>query len=207
VNQLSPDGRYVWNGVAWVPNASAVDPAQAPVIPNVRFAGFWIRLGAFAIDFVVLEVGAFIIGLILGIVLGLSGVGRHDRQVAGFWLGAVIGLLYSVALLAIFGWTIGMRTLGLQVTNGKSFGPLPIGTAVGRYFASILSGLAVGLGYVAIGSHPQKRAWHDRMAGTWVVHTKSTKGLADPTAVGFIPKAGAPQVDQLLPPPPTGTQT
>jgi uncharacterized RDD family membrane protein YckC len=45
--------------------------------------------------------------------------------------------------------------------------------AFGRMVASILSGIPFGLGYLWAAWHPEKRTWHDSLAGTWVIKPRA----------------------------------
>jgi uncharacterized RDD family membrane protein YckC len=47
-------------------------------------------------------------------------------------------------------------------------GPLSFGQAVGRYFATFLSALILGIGFIMAGVRSDKRALHDLLAGTRV---------------------------------------
>jgi len=49
-------------------------------------------------------------------------------------------------------------------------GPLSFGQSVGRYFATFLSALILGIGFVMAGVRSDKRALHDLLAGTRVEH-------------------------------------
>src|SRR5260370_26598815 len=113
--QLSPDGRYIWNGTAWVPNLAApgaipgiASPPYANAPPHmvhagIRYGGFLIRLGAYAIDFVLLEIAAFFVGFTVGLAaVALSGDASGAKPVA-VWMGIALGLVYRAAMLAIFG--------------------------------------------------------------------------------------------------------
>jgi uncharacterized RDD family membrane protein YckC len=144
--------------------------------PQIHYAGFWIRFAAYLIDFVLVQLAAFIVGVILGVIVYGLGTAASDRRSIGFVMGLVVAISYNIGMLAAFGWTLGMRILGLRVTDGNSFGPLGLGKATVRYLASILSGLLFGFGYLKIGWDPEKRALHDQMVNTWVVYRKSIPG-------------------------------
>jgi uncharacterized RDD family membrane protein YckC len=63
--------------------------------------------------------------------------------------------------------TVGKQAMGLIVTDrsGERIGFL---RATGRHAAKYLSALPFFLGFMAALFGPQRLAWHDRLAGTWV---------------------------------------
>jgi uncharacterized RDD family membrane protein YckC len=103
---------------------------------NLIYAGFWLRLGAFAIDLVLLVFTALIFG---GIAFAANTfVPPHPESLADYLYGAlVLMVLIGSALVAVstfllyfpllegrFGQTLGKRLLGLRVLKE---GGLPIG--------------------------------------------------------------------------------
>jgi len=64
--------------------------------------------------------------------------------------------------------TLGKKILGLKVVdlNGSR---ISFGKATGRFLASILSGLILGIGYLMVAFNPKKQGLHDQIAGTYVV--------------------------------------
>lgn len=64
--------------------------------------------------------------------------------------------------------TLGKMALGIVVTDleGARIG---FGRATGRYFAKILSGLILGIGFLMAAFTERKQGLHDIIAGTLVV--------------------------------------
>jgi uncharacterized RDD family membrane protein YckC len=56
-------------------------------------------------------------------------------------------------------------------------GPISLGRAVGRYFAKIVSGIILAIGYIIAGFDDQKRALHDMMCDTRVIRVPSRDRL------------------------------
>lgn len=81
----------------------------------------------------------------------------------------IIYFLYSPVLIGIWGTTIGKRALGLYVvrSNGARCG---FWRALGRQLAQILSGITLYIGYLMVAFREDKRALHDLIADTAVVH-------------------------------------
>ena len=74
-----------------------------------------------------------------------------------------------MAVLIVAGGTPGMRALHLRVVRATDGGPVDAGTAAVRYLCTLISGLALGLGYLWIAFDPHKQAWHDKLATTYVI--------------------------------------
>jgi uncharacterized RDD family membrane protein YckC len=159
--------------------ASAGPASPARVIP---FAGFWIRLAAYIIDFAIIQVTVGIASFTLGIVIGVVGVAsKMDQQgvqsfagILGGLVGVVLTLLYYSRFPASR-WqaTPGKRLLNLYIirTDGKRVGAW---LALGRYFAYFLSGLPLGVGFLMILWSDQKKGLHDIVCDTRVVYGKPT---------------------------------
>ena len=81
----------------------------------------------------------------------------------------IIYFLYSPVLIGIWSTTIGKRALGLYVvrSNGARCG---FWRALGRQLAQILSAILFGIGYLMVAFREDKRALHDLIADTAVVH-------------------------------------
>ena len=80
----------------------------------------------------------------------------------------VFFFLYFVLMWAWKGTTVGGIICNLRIvrTDGAAMRP---GDALVRAFASLFSLGALGLGFLWILRDPERQAWHDRIAGTYVV--------------------------------------
>jgi len=124
----------------------ATDPALWP------HAGFWRRLGASLLDCCLLII----------VLVPLKKI----------WL--LVWLTYHVILWAKKGTTVGGLVMRLQIVR-EDGRPLTWGVALVRAVAGIFSALVLFLGFFWAGWSREKRAWHDRFAGTIVV--KVPKGM------------------------------
>jgi uncharacterized RDD family membrane protein YckC len=125
-------------------------------VTNTAYAGFWKRFVAYLID-----------GIILGVVIGIL-TSQMDEAVAGT-IGAIIGWLYFAGMESSSRQaTLGKSVLGIYVTDidGNRISFL---RATGRYFAKILSGLILGIGYIMAAFTARKQALHDMIASTLVL--------------------------------------
>jgi uncharacterized RDD family membrane protein YckC len=61
--------------------------------------------------------------------------------------------------------------LGLKVITPDG-NRISVGRGIGRYFALLLDSLTLGIGFFMAGWDSEKRALHDRIAGTRVIRTR-----------------------------------
>jgi len=128
-------------------------------------AGFGIRLGAVLLDAIIVAVPLTIISLIL-----TSGGNGSE------FFTNILSFLYSLLLPVLWkGYTIGKRICGIRIRRVDDHLPPGIGTMFLRVFvAGIVYGLTLGIGVVVsvfmIILREDKRAIHDFIAGTEVVH-------------------------------------
>lgn len=135
------------------------------------YAGFWIRFAAYLIDGAVATVFFFIVFSIFGTGMAISPYANELSP--AFW--AITGLFYLAVILYFplmesSKWqaTLGKRAVGIIVTDldGKRIG---FGKALGRFFAKIISGIILYIGFIMAGFTERKQGLHDMIAGTLVI--------------------------------------
>ncbi len=143
-------------------------------------AGFWIRLVARLIDGLILVFFQGIIVVFLGLKNPLIGMKMNSdpaavinayaalMQSSMMMVQFAIGLLYEVLFLGLLGATPGKLMIGLKVISSEGE-PIGVFRAFFRYFAFNLCGLC-GIGYLMAAFTENKRALHDMICGTRVVH-------------------------------------
>ena len=152
-----------------------------------RFGGFWMRFLAIIIDGIILFVVSAIITLPLGLAMGGAGLslGRNPdpSQVMtalpglmglvglNFLIRLALSMAYEVYFLTTKGATPGKMALGLKVIRADG-GPIPVGLAVGRFFAKYLSFFTFCIGFIIAGFDREKRSLHDHICGTRVIYTR-----------------------------------
>ena len=116
-------------------------------------------------------------GLLASVVPAVSG-GSDGLSIWGVLTFGVVGFLIGssifVAFWALIGQTPGMRFLSIHLDAGGSQ-DLGLRRALKRIVAVPLSLLPFGLGFFAILLSPERRGWHDRIAGTVVVYDEEAK--------------------------------
>ena len=78
---------------------------------------------------------------------------------------------YNVYFVSTRGATIGKQVLGLKIIRSDG-APVSVGRAFGRYFAQIVSGIVLYIGFIMAGFDSEKRALHDYMADTRVIYAR-----------------------------------
>ncbi|MBI5224015.1 RDD family protein [Candidatus Micrarchaeota archaeon] len=143
---------------------------------EVRYAGFWIRLGARLLDAVVI-LGVGLIGALI-----ISPILTTELVVLIFEIIFVLFVVvYTPYFLAKEGATPGKSALGLVVVNAKYQYPLSIKSALWRGIVAevIVDRLTFSLGNLLIVFDPKKQALHDKISGTYVVYKNSLKNRAE----------------------------
>ena len=148
-------------------------------------AGFWIRVGAYVGDSVVL----FIAGKIASPLLtGITGPGssysytangseymthttNSGASVLSFGFSFVLALLYFGIFWTRAGWTPGMRMFGLKVRD-CSGDLMTWSQAIGRYLMLFVSFMCIFLGVLSVAWQRDKRGWHDLASGTEVIRSR-----------------------------------
>lgn len=123
---------------------------------SLEYAGFWIRLSAGLIDF-----------LVLGIVVGTL---YYFFRTPIVWLPS--GLVFSLAYWTTFWWwcgqTPGKMVLGIKVIQADG---LPVGwqCALRRSWGYLVTALTLLAGFVMVVFDAKKQGVHDKIADTYVV--------------------------------------
>lgn len=168
------------------PTSYAGGSGQPPVYAQpagqqVRWAGFWLRVVAYIIDYIILNIALSFVTLPMMAHMGLEQWMGHPPQspeqiVAFFGTFAKIGILaffvnwLYFSLMESSAWqaTVGKKTLGLEVTDLAGH-RISFARATGRYFGKIISVIIFFIGFIMAGFTEKKQALHDMMAGTLVI--------------------------------------
>jgi uncharacterized RDD family membrane protein YckC len=147
-------------------------------IGNVRWGGFFRRVGACLIDLVMIILLFALMGIMayIGYKVGLT---AHDRSISWSnaeplmtfltfaWMGLTTA--YFVVFHGMEGKTIGKSLLGLRVV-GPNQASLTYRQALLRWIGTVGFGMvSLGLSFLWILWQREKRGWHDYLARTWVI--------------------------------------
>lgn len=147
---------------------------------SVSYGGFWKRLAAYILDWIILTIMSILLLIVFSTVLG-SLLGEQTFQDGNET--ALLGLTFGADLVTLgLAWlyyagmessskqaTFGKLALGMKVThlNGE---PLSFLRASARFFSKILSVLLFLIGFIMIAFTEKKQGLHDMIAGAIVVN-------------------------------------
>lgn len=139
-----------------------------------EYSGFWIRLGASLIDIIILIAITF---PMLYMIYGETLYHSEDFILGGADL--IISYVMPFVATILF-WMYKSATPGKMVVkaiivDAKTGNAPTIKQSIIRYFGYIVSMIPLCLGYIWVCWDSRKQGWHDKMAGTVVIHPK-TKG-------------------------------
>ncbi len=143
-------------------------PAAAP---EVKYAGFWMRLFASLVDLSITLLIFFAVAIILPILLGPR-LGVPSGGVI-FALGLVLWLVVTWLYWALMEssskqGTFGKDMLGMVVTDAEGK-RISFRKATVRYFGKMVSAVPVMAGFLMAGFTARKQGLHDLIAGSRVV--------------------------------------
>ncbi len=149
------------------------------------YGGFWWRVLAYFIDYILLQIAVSAVAGLLGIGAGISVAMLQSGEdllastafltsglfsIVASWL--YFALMESSAMQA----TVGKLAVGLVVTD-QSGQRISFARATGRYFAKILSAMVMMIGFVMVAFTGRKQGLHDLVAGTLVWKTRDPRSL------------------------------
>jgi uncharacterized RDD family membrane protein YckC len=150
-----------------------------------QYGGFWVRVLAYIIDTIIVNIGvsivSFAVGLGLGSQLRMGLAGPDTAGLASALTGGLLGLVGSWLYFALFESsshqaTPGKMALGLAVTD-EAGNRIGFGRATGRYFAKILSSAILLIGFMMVGWTQRKQGLHDMIAGTLVHKSRNPQEI------------------------------
>jgi len=135
-------------------------------------AGLWVRFAAHTIDVTIFTAISAAAIFCFGISNGLF---QWSTRTVGVLFILLAGMLYAANWIYYFLWhwnggqTLGKRWLGLMVV-GDDYRLLNFRQANLRWLGYHLTYLTLGVGFLAASFRSEKRALHDSVAGTKVIH-------------------------------------
>ena len=132
--------------------AAASEPSASSVpLATLPRASFWVRMGALAID-------AVLIAVIARLIPGSGDI----------WL--LLLATYGAVMWKLKGTTVGGIICNLRIVRADGR-EVDWATSIVRALGCFLSLFAVGLGFIWIAVDRERQGWHDKIAGTFVVRT------------------------------------
>ncbi|MEK7793023.1 MAG: RDD family protein [Candidatus Hydrogenedentota bacterium] len=138
---------------------------------GLDYAGFWIRVGAYMVDYVIQLIVFFALQMVVAPILFAAG-DDPGAAMAGFLLAQgfnmAVWIAYGTWFVGKFGATPGKMVCGLKIVRPDET-PVTYLRAFGRIFAQMISGMIFAIGYIMAAFDAEKRALHDHMCDTRVI--------------------------------------
>ena len=144
---------------------------------TTAYGGFWIRTVAYIIDAVIFGIVSQIIMIPISMFVMPSMMQAGEEAALGgmfalFGISMFIGLAVPIFYYTFFhgrwGATVGKMACGLKVVTAEGE-PITYMRAFGRFWAFMLSGIILYIGYFMAGFDDEKRSLHDRICSTRVI--------------------------------------
>ncbi|MBI5552875.1 MAG: RDD family protein [Desulfobacterales bacterium] len=146
----------------------------------LKYAGFWIRVGAKFIDGLIMAALQYAIIIPMTFLFFSSGSTMSDGEqmlssgslmLIGIQqlIGILIPAAYNTFFIGRYSATPGKMACKIKVVSPEN-APISYARALGRYFAEVLSAIVLGIGYIMAAFDSEKRALHDRVCSTRVVY-------------------------------------
>ena len=120
---------------------------------GVEYIGFWARLAAAVVDGIITGAVGAVIDLLAGTAI----------------LGSLFSVVYYVLFTGLKGQTPGKMALGIQVVDSQGNTPGIMRAILREVLGKLVSTVVIFLGFLWVIWDRRKRAWHDHIAGTFVV--------------------------------------
>lgn len=146
--------------------AVSLATATVPHVESTIYAGFWIRVLAYAVDCIILMLPIGAVQIMFG--------PWEDEPESGLFLSVIIvlgiELVYFSALWSSkMQGSLGQKILGLKVVDAVTRGRISFGRALGRAVALIFAMMIFFAGVLIVAFTERKRGLHDIIADTYVV--------------------------------------
>ncbi len=133
---------------------------------HIESGGFWLRTVATLID------SFWLYGIIYVIIFTTIGYNK-GHTISQFILEWLIPFFVVMLFWKLKQSTPGKMIFGFKIVDAKTLGKVPIGRLILRYLAYFLSMLPLFAGCIWVAFDAKKQAWHDKIAGTVIVKSKS----------------------------------
>jgi len=143
---------------------------------QLAFASVGARFLALFIDGLLIMAMFFIPIMVISMVIALAHQGGEKSTALPIFMMFIMLLfylvppIYEIVMIKKYGATLGKMAMKVKVIKADG-SPLSYGRSTGRYFAKILSGMILYIGFLMAFWDEEKCALHDRICQTRVVKT------------------------------------
>lgn len=159
------------------------------------YAGFFVRLAAYLIDWIIVGLALMVIRIPVWIA-SMSGVADFVLRDFIFKYSVydivlyLLKVTYFVLLTYFTGSTLGKKLLQIKVISAENRKPTFFEIVFRESVGKFLSALIIYVGYFMIGADKQKRGLHDILSDTCVIYQhQKTVAIPTPVAYNKIPYA------------------
>jgi uncharacterized RDD family membrane protein YckC/uncharacterized protein YneF (UPF0154 family) len=151
---------------SYLDKSEALTGTERVIYNRQDYCGFWRRFAANLLDGLVLGMAYNVVKKILYVMASLSGTDYFGFS--EWMLCTIIFWAYMIWLKGYRGATPGYYALGIRIVsiNGAHVNVKQI---LIRIISSFFSAIPFGLGYIWITIDADRQAWHDKIAGTYVI--------------------------------------
>jgi uncharacterized RDD family membrane protein YckC len=161
---------------------AAAPPVVAPGAVREE-AGLVTRIVAFALDVVVIDVAAWVVGGVVAIAVSAFDVPSRTQHLL-LAIGAAGAVIWAVGYFVFFwsstGQTPGNRVMQIRVRDASRAAPLSGPRSLLRVAGALLSAVLLFTGFALIAVEPRRRGLHDLIAGSVVVYAPRRRRRARP---------------------------
>ncbi len=174
---------------SYLDKSEAVTETERVTYRRQDYCGFWRRFAANSLDGIILGIIFRAINEILRAIASLSGTAYPGFS--EWMLCTIIFWTYTIWFKGYRGATPGYYILGIKLIsiNGTH---VSVKQILIRIISSFFSAIPFGLGYIWITIDADRQAWHDKIAGTYVIRSG-----AIPVRVINLPRTGLIRVKLL----------
>jgi uncharacterized RDD family membrane protein YckC len=160
------------------PPSPVWDATPPPGTTTTGYGGFWLRVVAYIIDAILLNIAFGILSLVLGITMIPANFATMNTEDVMTSMGTlqlvslvVTWLYFALMESSARGATVGKMAVGLKVVTEQG-NRLSFLNATGRFFAKLVSAIILCIGFLMVAFTDRKRGLHDMIASTLVVKVR-----------------------------------
>ena len=172
------------------------------------YAGFWVRLCAYAIDSVIVFLLLLVVRIFMSGVMALvEGTPLGENVLFHYTLKDIVLYVFHVLYFILFtyytGTTPGKKLLNLRVIGADSTNLTIIDVLYRETIGRFLCGATMNIGYIMAGTDREKRGLHDMLCDTRVIYARKVSVI--PTyaqregSAPYVPEQVAPPMQEIPP--------